>query len=739
MVKHRCLCMLLTLVALLISASRLPAADLAEQAQSLRMVPADVAVYSASLRIKEQRDILLESEAFDRLMEIPLVQMIKMQVTFQWQAANIPQVAQVKEYIESPEGQEAVELLKEMFSEEMFLYGGADIAGALDLFMELNTLQRTASIEAAAAQEDRDEVMNARLMELLQEHADKFKVPSLVWGWRIDDNARAERKLDELHSVIRNLLDEQRPELSPHLQREQVGGNEFLTLRLDGSMIPWDQLREEADEDDLQQIEQWQPIISEKTLVVALGIVDDFVLLSVGSSTDHLEKMGQGDSLAGNSAIKRLEKHADQRVTSIGYISKKLAEGISSPQRTIDDLAGMAEQVLGAAEIPAEDSEPLVEDIRSLGSKFKKYMREPSETAAIAFLTSRGYEGFQYQSSPQPMADSSKPLTILNHVGGNPLLFFATRTKDSPEDYQAMVDGLKRIAERVEKIAESKVEPDDWAEYQEVRERALPLLRRLDHATREHLIPALQDGQSALVMDTSAESKRWFRPMPESPKPLPMLEFAIIAGVSDADELRKAWTEYFDIAGDAIEIVREMNPDDGPDFTLPEPEKRQLEGAGTAYIYKFPEEWGVDSQVAVNAALNDSVAAISLMPGTSERLLRETELEVDTSLDLNRPAAVVSYFNFEEFIDLFRPWIDYGFDVAIGKLKVEEEEDEEDGDDEEEQPEPPSPVMLQAGFFIPQFQQLLDVASALRSISMVSYEEDGVWVTHSETHFEDLE
>jgi hypothetical protein len=240
-------------------------------------------------------------------------------------------------------------------------------------------------------------------------------------------------------------------------------------------------------------------------------------------------------------------------------------------------------------------------------------------------------------------------------------------------------------------------------------------------------------------MDTSAESKRWFRQMPESPKPLPMLEFAIVTGVSDAGELRKAMTEYFDIVGEAVEIVREQNPDDVPKFTLPESEKRELKGGGTAYVYSFPEEWGVDSQVAVNAGLTDSVAAISVMPGTTERLLRKTKLEVDTSLDLNRPAAVVSYFNFEEFIDLFRPWIDYGFDVAIGKLKVEEAEDDGDDDDEDEQPEPPSPVMLQAGFFIPQLQQLLDVASALRSFSMVSYEENGVWITHSETHFEDLE
>jgi hypothetical protein len=737
MFKHRWLIVLLTLVAPSICATGLPAAELVEQARSLRMVPADAAVYSASLRIKEQLDVLLASEAFDRLMEIPVIQMVKMQVTFQWQAATFPQVAAVKEYIESDDGQEAVELLKEMFSEEMFVYGGADVAAALDLLMELNTLQRTARLEAAVA-EDPESVGNDRFMELLQEHAEDFQVPSLVFGWRIQDSERAERKLDELHTVLRNLLDEQQPELAAHLQREQVAGNEFLTLRLDGSMIPWDQLREDADEEDLAQIEQWQPIISEKTLAVALGIVDDFVLLSVGSSTDHLEKLGQGDALAEHAAMDRLEKHADERVVSIGYVSKEFAEGMSSPQRTIDDLAGMAEEALSAAEVSEEDSAALVEDIRGLGNEFKKYMPEPSETTAIAFLTNRGYEGFQYQSSPRPMADSSKPLSILNHVGGSPMLFVATRTKDSPEDYDAMISWVKRIAAHAEKIAEDKAEADDWAEYQEFRERALPLLRRLDRATREHLIPAFQDGQNALVIDTSAKSKRWFRQMPESPKPLPMLEFAIVTGVSDASELRKAMSEYFDIIGDIIALVREIEPEGIPEFELPEPEKRELDGGGTAYVYSLPEEWGVDDQVAINAGLTDSVAALSTMPDTSERMLREADLEVDTSLDLKRPAALISYFSFEKSLDLLRPWIDYGFDVAIGKLKVEDEDEDSEADEDSER-QPPSPMMLQAGFFIPQVQQLLDVASALRSFSMVSYEEDGVWITHSETHIEDLE
>ncbi len=42
------------------------------------------------------------------------------------------------------------------------------------------------------------------------------------------------------------------------------------------------------------------------------------------------------------------------------------------------------------------------------------------------------------------------------------------------------------------------------------------------------------------------------------------------------------------------------------------------------------------------------------------------------------------------------------------------------------------------GFVMPQFYQFLDVVSALRSATSITYEEEGVWVTHSETHIEDL-
>src|SRR5262245_11804475 len=111
--------MRITFIALALAATSLSpatAADLAEQVHSLRKVPADSAFYSASLRLKEQWDAFVESKAYSKLLEIPLIQLAKMQVGFQWQQSTEPTITQIREYIESPAGRDAVAVLKEMFS-----------------------------------------------------------------------------------------------------------------------------------------------------------------------------------------------------------------------------------------------------------------------------------------------------------------------------------------------------------------------------------------------------------------------------------------------------------------------------------------------------------------------------------------------------------------------------------------------------------------------------------------------
>ncbi len=726
---------LITLICATMLLANARGAELAEQAHSLKKVPADASFYSASLRFREQWHIFRDSKAFGKLMEIPLIQIAKMQAMFQWEQSEEPTIAKVREYVQSEAGQNAVSVLKEMFADEAFVYGGNDIAELFSVLMEVNSIRRTAALDVEKGDEDKKEgAITNRVFEILEKHSDKLKVPTMVFGFRIKDQERAKRELDEVHSLLRNLLDQAQPELAAHLQRDQIAGHEFLSLRLDGSMLPWEKFREEADDLSDEQFEKVKDFVSKQKLVVALGVTDEFVILSIGESTDQLEKMGQGDVLAGVPAIKRLEKHAGERLVGIQYVSKTFATAMGSTSRTMEDIADAAEQALDKAEVPEEQRKQIREDIRSFD--LARFMPEPGNTSGVMFLTDRGYEGYQYSDQKRPMMDSSKPLSILGHVGGSPLMLFASRSKQNIQDYEELVAWLKKTAAHVEKIAEEKADEEDWAKYQEIRDKAIALLARLDKANREHLYGALADGQGAFIVAAEAKSKRWIKQMPESPKPLPMFEVGFTAAVSNAEQLRQAVSTYIDVAIEGYNLVKEHNPKEMPELKIPTAQVSEFSGGGKLYTWPLPKKWGVDPQVAVTAGLTDKQAAVSTMPKTTERLLSETKPELDTALKLDRPAAVVTHIEFAKSLAAIRPWIDYGVDVATGKLKVRKEDDEDE--DDEKNPTPPNPAMMQLGFVMPQVHMLLDVVSALKSATAIVYEEDGAWVTHSETHFQDL-
>jgi hypothetical protein len=732
------LVMAATAVCILVGVRIASAADLAEQAHSLRQVPADAAFYSASLRFKEQWHTFVDSKAYGKLMEIPVIQLAKMGATFQWQQANQPVVAQVREYVESLAGQDALGVVKEMFSEEIFAYGGSNISETIKVLMEANSLARSARLEAIAAGEDPGKAVADKMLARFKDQLGKgITVPTMTLGFRIKDKDRAKRELDEVHSLLRNVLDEHQPDLAAHLQREQIGGHEFLTLRLDGSMIPWEQIREKAHDIEEEQFNEIRDAISKQTIVIALGVEDEFVVLSIGSSTDQLEKIGQGPTLADQPALKPLEQHASERVVAISYISKAFMQSLGSPQKTLDDIAGGIEEGLVQAKVDEEDRKTILDDVRALD--LKKFMPEPGEASAIAFLTARGYEAYQYTNAQRPMMDSTKPLSILSHVGGTPLLMLASRSKNGLDDYVKIVDWLKRVAGHVEQIAEKKADSDDWEKYQKIRDKGIELLERLDKANREQMFPALADGQGALVIDFTAKSQKWFEKMPAAKKPLPMLELALVAGVSDAEKLHAGLKTYIDVGQDAIKLAKEVHGEEMPEVKLPKAVISDLDGGGKLYTYPLPKKWGIDPQVAVNAGLTSTFGAVSLMPLTTERLLKEKPLEIDTSLKLDRPAAMVTHIEFAKMIDAARPWINYGLDIATGKIKPHKGKDDEESDDSDAKPpEAQTPMMLQMGMIVPQVQQFLDVASTMKSATSVSYEENGMWVTHSETHIEDL-
>ena len=76
------------------------------------------------------------------------------------------------------------------------------------------------------------------------------------------------------------------------------------------------------------------------TLVVAVGLRGDYLLVSIGSSTDVLARLGQGKHLAERPELAPLQKFAGNRLTGVDYLSQAMSadrQQQGEHRRTVED------------------------------------------------------------------------------------------------------------------------------------------------------------------------------------------------------------------------------------------------------------------------------------------------------------------------------------------------------------------------------------------------------------------
>jgi hypothetical protein len=204
---------------------------------------------------------------------------------------------------------------------------------------------------------------------------------------------------------------------------------------------------------------------------------------------------------------------------------------------------------------------------------------------------------------------------------------------------------------------------------------------------------------------------------------MPMLEPAIVLGVSDAPLLRKACQEYWAVLEGTIRVIRDVDPTSIPEFDLPKPAISKTT-AGEIAGYAPPPQCGVDPAIFFNAGLSDHLAVLSISRRHTERLLAATPLKVGGLLTQpNRPRALAGFLNWPVLVDAATPWVD----LATQKVLA----DQLDNSD-------PQAAKAQAASVVAQVHTVLELLKALRGVTCESYFEQNAFVTHTLAEFRDV-
>lgn len=672
-------------------------------------VPADAAFFSSALRLKDQFGRFLASNAFARLRGLPAIARGFDSWEEQRDMPGSP-VSMALTFLELPENEQAVELLADMVATDTFLYGEPSCIKLVKLVRVLQAAQQAAALlegkfdeemleleeevlEFDDDGEEMDEDIEAAvnrlriipvrrqvefeieplaidgvqadaLLETLAANLDLVEVPDFVWGFKTGKKEAGQFQLRRLE-VLAKLLADMNPDLAGAITRRKVAGGEVLAFTITGKQLPWNEITDSI-EDALGGSDELDKVVArleELDIVVALGLVGDWVVLSIGDSLDHLDKLvlpgGKGEALIDTPAFAKLTEHADKQLTGISYMSEPLNAVLATSLDDFDPWIAATTDMAIQSDLPDDAADEIGELLQRAAKEVSKRLPRPGAWLAFSFLAKQGYEGYVWDWSRPGSLDGAKPLGLLQHAGPTPLGVAVSRFKNDPELLPAITSLVRDGWSLVAKYGRPEMDDDAQEKFDAFAERLAPLGGELADIVVKKFVASLADGQVGLVLDAEAASRRPQAALPSAEEPLPLLEPAIVLQLADRKLFVEGLNDFFAWGDKLVAEMRKIDPDSVPEgYRIPEPEKEKIDG-GTVWSFPVPDA-GLDDQIRPAIGVGDTAAVFALVPGHAARLLPAAQLETAAKLStFGEPLAAAAALDVVALIDAVEPWVVY--------------------------------------------------------------------------------
>jgi hypothetical protein len=688
--------LLATVLAATVATGQAAAAPPAALAGSgVATVPADAAFLFSSLRLREQYDTLVASNAFAAIRDLPAVKRALDSWNEQKEMPGSP-VSMFLTFLELPENEQALGLLADMVARDTFVYGEPSCVAFAKLLRVLQQVQQAQ--QAGAMLEDleiiEDEDLEAAvgggrivpvnrqlggldldvpvgagqaeaLLDALADNLDLLVVPDVVWGFKTEKQEAGEFQVKRLE-VLGRMLVEMNPALAGSLERKKIPGGELVTFTLDGGLIPWDDIAVDL-ADELEGSEQLDKVldrIRDLDLVVALGIVGDWVILSLGDSVDHLQKLvlpgAKGESLVETKPFTPLRADAAEKLTTIWYVSESLAEALAAKAEDIDPLmAAFAAGLRNNADLSPAEQEQIAALMQRARDEYTAFFRDPAPWLSYSFLTKEGYEGYTWDWANNLPLDGGKRLGLLDHAGGDPAAVAVTRLKLNPARTAAAAELVADAWQLFLEHEGPELDDDRREKVDAFKEDIASLGRKLAATLGTKITPAIGGGEIGLLLDAQGRTERLQQDLPASKEPLPLFEPAIVLPLADRELFLDGLNDVFALGDELVEAIRRFDPETVPaGYQIPAPEKTKVEG-GAVWAFAISEA-GLDEQVKPAIAVGEKAVAFTLVPGQAGRILPQRKLETATELStFATPLAAAAAVDFPAVVDAIEPWIVY--------------------------------------------------------------------------------
>ena len=619
---------------------------------ALDIVPADAAFFASWSRQEEQFQIVRESNAFAQLLEIPRVrETLGPLILGEFDLEN-PNHVTMKQWLSQPFVQAGIDAL----SHEVFVYGDASFTQVVNDANEMIwsvTLDRLEALASGSSEPQAGLAAGTSALRGLE----GLHLPNLVFGFKPNDAMRARVQLMLLDGLIQIAF--VRKDVPPLLRkqygREMIQGQMFLTLTTTGETL-LDQI-EFAPSEAIQpeSLARFIRTFRQQKIVLAVGFLHDYIVLSVGNTTEHLHHLGLRESLAGHPDTARIRQLETRPCTSIRYVSSDFCTAINAVSGYQPHFRKLFEESLPDGGQGSDETQTKAEAVLREARDARKRQQEREPRSALlryTCLTSTGYEGFSYSDAIRA-SPPTRPMNVLLHTGADPIGVFASRQwMDAREDYDWF---SRQVAARLGQF-------DEWfhANNEESRlskQQFRTLVGQLDTIMRQQVVPMLAGGQAATVISASERSTQWHPEMPVAETPLPLPELSLVVESTDPAMLLAGLDSAYQVVKSGIRLVSDAVQEIPP----VEPEMEETAVGRLYFLPMWPELTRIDPDLlAPTIGYSDHWLVATVRPKTAMTLLEPTGWapeEIDSDELANLTA--LKYFRPDKLIQIALDWLGY--------------------------------------------------------------------------------
>jgi len=532
---------------------------------------------------------------------------------------------------------EDAEMVDAFLGDEMFMAFGDGTAEQLELYNKFNSrmtyyqFRMFSSVFAeGAAAGDLGDAMDAMddegwLMDMARDigrympWVEAAEVPGLLAGLRVKDEEFRGMGEEQLRSLLMMFGDE------AEAAEFEKGGVKFSGVRFPGSMFA-DDLEAEREEMDEMLGEavagQLIEAIEEKSVMVAVGVMNEYVLLYVGSGEDGCPVVESvDDSLAASDSVSFIDEFAGQPVhgflfgseavtqSAVTTSMKDLAEGIRDGMKGVEGF-GDTRELVAMLDLVGEREAALLELYEA--SEFGGVIRIDD---GLVFETFGGGGGTMDYEAPHRLGSLGE---------GEGVLFFANWVAD--ETYTERAGDMAELLVEtgyaaVEHLASLDIESEELVEFQSY-------FGLFDSMLREDMVKAwegmskMSEGlgsESALVVDLNAA----FPPIPGVPHEVveegKFIRASYLSPVMNRSLLKESWVS---IDGSIRDMLKKLNEAEIASFSMLDPTSSEKDDLVTWYFDALAFSDDLKPSVSINdewfVASTSRNQALDLIKATAE-------------------------------------------------------------------------------------------------------------------------